>query len=395
MPAFDIVQKDPHSRARAGIIHTAHGELPTPAYAIVGTNGVVRCMTTPQLEDAKTSVLMVNTYHRWQELGDEGLERYQGLHIDMDWNHPIMTDSGGFQVFSLGAAREEGVGKLLKSVVSRPKRPRLNQIAEDGVYFTVDDRESYLDAETSMRIQRQLGADIIFAFDECSSPLANYEYSKAAMERTHRWAKRCVDVDHGTQLLYGIIQGGRFQDLRQFSAKAIRDLPFEGVAIGGSFGDSYGDTKRKTYQELNWVVPLLDEERPRHLLGIGRIEDLLQCVEQGIDTFDCVVPTREARHGWIWTRRGRLDVTKGVYQQDARRIEQDCHGWCCTGEQALSRSQIRELFKTKQPRAAEIATFHNVRFFNQLMSDIRISIIDGQFSSFKRQALMLLSAGDQ
>ncbi len=391
MDNFSIIAQDSSSRARAGVIYTAHGELPTPAYAIVGTHGVVRCIDVEGLERAATTVLMVNTYHRWKQLGEEGLQKYQGLHADMLWPHPLMTDSGGFQVFSFGSAREEGIGKHWK-LPDRPKRPRLNRITEEGVFFTVDGTESYLDAEFSMEIQRYLGADIIFAFDECSSPLASYEYTRQAMERTHRWAQRCADVAHPNQLLYGIVQGGRFQDLRQLSARTINAMAFDGIAIGGSFGDSYGDTKRKTYQELDWVIPHLDQIRPRHLLGIGRIEDILRAVEQGIDTFDCVVPTREARHGWIWTRRGRLDITRPLYEHDARRLDPDCRGRCCMWADAMSREQLRQLFKTKKTAAGEVATFHNVFFFNTLMADIRNAIVGGTFQSFKQESLTVLRA---
>ncbi len=362
MNAFEILKKDPESRARTGMIHTAHGDIQTPAYAIVGTHGAVRCVDTRMVHDLQTQVLMVNTYHMWQALGDTGLTKYNGLHAAMRWEYPIMTDSGGFQVFSMGAARVEGVGKIARTP-ERAGRESHTRVTEEGVHFTVDGEEQYLDAEASMAIQARLGADMIFAFDECTSPFANREYTLQSMERTHRWAKRSLDAHDPRQLLYGIIQGGRFRDLREESARVISAMEFDGIAIGGSFGDSFGDSKEATYQELSWVLPHVDASRPRHLLGIGRIDDIILAVEQGIDTFDCVVPTREARHGWLWTRSGVMDMTNARYQSDTLVIDPTCLCPMCAGDAPTRRCDLRALFKAKNPQAGERSTVHNVYFF--------------------------------
>lgn len=392
MNPFEIQTQDPHSRARTGVIHTAHGDIQTPAYAIVGTHGAVRCVDVGMVRKLQTQVLMVNTYHMWKALGDAGLKQYNGLHAAMHWEHPIMTDSGGFQVFSMGAARVEGVGKIARTP-ERAGRESLTRVSEDGVHFTVDGEERYLDAETSMSIQAWLAGDMIFAFDECTSPFADRAYTQQSMERTHRWAQRSLDAHDPKQLLYGIIQGGRFRDLREESARVISAMGFDGIAIGGSFGDSFGDSKEATYQELSWVLPHVDASRPRHLLGIGRIDDIILAVEQGIDTFDCVVPTREARHGWLWTRSGVMDITNARYQSDTSVIDPTCLCPICAGDIKTLRCDLRVLFKTKNPQAGEQATVHNVYFFNQLMTDIRQSINEGVFRQFKQRVLAQLRTG--
>ncbi len=392
MNPFEILKQDPDSRARTGVIHTAHGDIHTPAYAIVGTHGAVRCVDMGMVKHLDTQVLMVNTYHMWKALNDEGLHTYSGLHEAMQWSGPVMTDSGGFQVFSMGAARVEGVGKIERAP-ERAGRQSLTRVTEEGAIFTVDGQEQYLDAEKSMAIQARLGADIIFAFDECTSPFADLQYTKQSMERTHRWAKRSLDAHSPTQLLYGIIQGGRFRGLREESARVISAMGFDGIAIGGSFGDSFGDSKEKTYEELSWILPLVDRTRPRHLLGIGRIDDIILAVEQGIDTFDCVVPTREARHGWLWTRRGKVDITNARYRDDASVVESTCCCSVCSGESQIIASDLRTLFKTKNPQGGELASIHNIFFFNQLMTDIRTAIQEGTFTQLKHQILVGLRCG--
>jgi len=382
---FQIVLQDPHSRARAGVITTAHGTIQTPAYVIVGTHAAVRCLTPQELNQSQTQVIIANTYHLWKTLGDVALERYPGLHQQMDWNRPIMTDSGGFQVFSMGFARAQGVGKLRRPA-ERSGRENLIEITDDGVYFNDEGQRKYLDAETSIAIQRQLGADMIVAFDECTSPLHDYEYTKQSLERTHQWAKRSLAARTSKQLMYGVVQGGVYEDLRNQSARFIGNLPFDGIAIGGAFGSSFGSTKADTFRELEWSVPYLPPDRPRHLLGIGRIEDLFYGVERGIDTFDCVVPTREARHGWLWTIRGKLDITKGKYRSDHKPIDDDCHCATCSTI-GLSRQRLCELFKAKNPLAGEYATIHNVFFYNTLMEKIRESILEDRFLEFKQEVL--------
>lgn len=401
---FKILQKDTNSRARAGIIHTSHGEVETPAYAIVGTHAEVRSVSSNQLLQAKTQLIIANTYHLWRTLGEK-LDSFEGLHTRMKLPHAvIMTDSGGFQVFSLGFGREHGVGKVLGG--EKKKRPpagreNFTRITEEGVFFTDEDREHFLGPKLSMEIQKKLGADIIFAFDECTSPEHDYAYQKEALGRTHRWAKICLELsekiqnksysysreleydEDKKQMLFGIVQGGIFEDLRRESAKYIGALPFDGFGIGGSFGE------KKMGEVLDWVIPHLPEEKPRHLLGIGKIEDLLLGVEKGIDTFDCVIPTREARHGSAWTAHGRIDLKKGRYRDDIQVIENGCG--CETCASGISKGQLRDMFKSKDNEAGTLVSIHNIYFFNTLMEKICKSIKENKFSEFKKESLEKLT----
>lgn len=388
---FEIVKKDPLSRARAGIIRTAHGMVETPSYVIVGTNAEVRTLDSLDIRDTKTQMIIANTFHLWRDLGEDGLNDYPGLHEAMDWNGTIMTDSGGFQVFSYGFLREHGmrIGRKIDAEDISPVGENMVRITESGVYFKPDgegEEEAYLDAEQSIKIQEQLGADIIVAFDEPTSPAADYEYTKEAMERTHKWAVRSLDAHITDQKIYGVVQGGAFEDLRRQSAEFIGGLGFHGFAIGSTYGDSYGGTKQKTKDMLDWSIPFLPENKPRHLFGIGRIEDLFAGVEAGIDTFDCVIPTREARHGRLWTSKGPIDIKKGRYAEDQGPIDPaGCDCPTCTEE--ISRFDLHRLFKDKNPQAGRLATMHNVYFFNNLMENIRTSIKEGAFQKFKREYL--------
>lgn len=411
---FRIETKDKNSWARSGRLETPHGTIETPAYVMVGTHAKVRTLETADLVATKTQVIIVNTYHMWftplETRGDDAAilngirnlsltgqggpaqaKNFPGLHSYMNWNGPLMTDSGGFQVFSLGAAREQGVGKVTPAG-SHPERERrisgesLVRITEDGVYFkaSTDAPEQYLDAEKSMEIQARLGADIIFAFDEATSPYHDHAYTEKSMERTRRWAKRSLDAHSPEQLLYGIVQGGPFEDLRKESARIIGKMPFDGFGIGGSYGASFGDTQKGTYAALDWTIPLLPEDKPRHFLGIGKIEDIFEGVEHGIDTFDCVIPTREARHGSIWTRAGRYDIKRADTKDDTRPMEEGCACLACV---AVSRKSLREMFKAKDREAGRFATIHNVHFFNALMSEIREGIKNEKFDAVKMRYL--------
>lgn len=394
---FNVLRKDADSRARSGVLETPHGIVETPAYVIVGTNAAVRCLEPEDLPKTKTQMIIANTYHLWRELGDEGLDDYPGLHEVMGWKGPVMTDSGGFQVFSLGFLREKEKGmRRSKSQMANSesssnadnKEKNLVRITQSGVYFkpdNVDDKEKYLDAELSIRIQEQLGADIIVAFDEPTSPASDYEHTKGAMERTYAWAKRSLEAKESKQLIYGVVQGGAFEDLRKASAKFIGNLPFGGMAIGSTYGDAYGGTKAKTAEMLEWSIPHLPENKPRHLFGVGRIEDLFAGVEQGIDTFDCVIPTREARHGRLWTAKGHIDITKGKYFNDSQAIDPECD--CPVCSEGTAKDEIHLLFKSKDPRAGRLATMHNVYFFNDLMEKMRDSIKEGRFHDFKKEFL--------
>ncbi len=381
MSIFKLLKND--GEARLGEIETKNGKIETPGYVVVGTDGHIRCLESEDILKTQTQVIISNTFHLWKSFGDEGLNEFPGLHEFMEWPGPIMTDSGGFQVFSMGSAREHGTGKI-KQKSSGETEAGIVRVTDSGVYFQdKSGGEIYIDAELSIKIQEQLGADIVLAFDEPSSPLHDYEYTKKAMVRTHQWAERSLEAKTSDQFIYGIVQGGIFEDLRKESAKFINNLPFDGFAIGGAFGSSFGSKKNNTFQELSWVNPLLDETKPRHLLGIGRIDDIFEAVERGVDTMDCVIPTREARHGAIWVKGGRFDIKKGIYTKDDSPLVEGCECEIC-GEKNITKSELHNLFKNRELNAARYATIHNVYFFNDLMKQIRNAISDNRFQEFKK-----------
>ncbi len=392
---FRVLKKDSSSRARLGIIETPHGIIETPSFVVVGTHAKVRELSSQDLVRAKTQLIISNTYHMWQKLGDKGLRKYPGLHESMDWQRPLMTDSGGFQVFSLGFARELGGGKVAgKGLLQQENTPEENlvRITEEGVFFSVQDesatggkREMFLDAKKSVWIQEKLGADIILAFDEPTSPLHDYKYNKEALVRTHRWEEESLKAKTTNQKMYGIVQGGLFEDLRNESARFVAGLDFDGFALGGSFGSSFGG-KEKSFNEIDWMVPFLPEDKPRHLLGIGLVHDIFMGVSKGVDTFDCVVPTREGRHGHVYISNGRIDLTKGKYHRDETLLCPDCDCAVCT---VITRGELYQLFRDKNPRAGYLASFHNIYFFNNLMAKIRQSIAEDKFEELKSKYVSL------
>lgn len=389
----------PACAGRAGVIHTAHGEIKTPAFVTVGTKATVKALTPEMVNSLGAQVVLANTYHLYLQPGDELVKKAGGLHNFMNWQGPMMTDSGGFQVFSLGAAfGEGGISKFVsgKSVSSKsgkgsdevsPQVPRsesssgednpiikLAKIDEDGVTFKshIDGSEHRFTPERSMQIQHNLGADIIFAFDECTSPLADYEYQKQAMERTHRWAERSL-AEHkklkGGQALFGIVQGGRHQDLREESARVIGSMDFDGFGIGGSF------SKEDMGTAVGWVSAILPEDKPRHLLGIGEPEDILEGIKNGADTFDCVTPTRMARNGTLLTKNGRLNILNAQYREDFTPIEEGCGCYTC---QHYTRAYLAHLFRAKEMLAGTLASVHNLYFLIHLTEQIRNDILEGR-----------------
>jgi queuine tRNA-ribosyltransferase/7-cyano-7-deazaguanine tRNA-ribosyltransferase len=307
-----------------------------------------------------------------------------------------MTDSGGFQVFSLGFGMEHGVGKVADIFplearnqnqsleVARPKGKSLVKIYEEGVEFVspYDGKKLFLSPELSIKIQKILKADIIFAFDECTSPLSSYEYTKQAMKRTHRWALRCLEEFKGTknQVMFGIVQGGEYEDLRKESAQFINSLPFFGFGIGGSLGKS----KKDIIKVLNWTIPLLDENKPRHLLGIGEIDDIFNAIEQGIDLFDCIIPTRWARHGTGFTYKGRINLKSSKYITDKKPIDPECK---CNVCQKYSRAYICHLLKEKEIYGIILLTEHNVFWILNLFKEIRKALKNDQFQQLKKRLL--------
>lgn len=378
---FKILKKSKKSRARLGILKTAHGEVETPAIVPVATQGTVKTLMTEDVERTGTQLLIANTFHLHLKPGEDIVKENGGLHKFMNWGRPLMTDSGGFQVFSLGFGREHGMGKILKEKsqekIMEGQQPKLLKISDEGVVFTspVDGRKIFLNPTKSIRIQEALGADIIFAFDECTSPIADHAYTKLSLARTHNWAVESLEArtpaGRKSQALYGIVQGGKFKDLRVESAKFIGSLPFEGFGIGGEFGDK----KRVMTDMLGWVLKEFPENKPRHLLGIGYLEDIKNIIKSGVDTFDCIVPTRFARHGTAFTSAGKLDIGKGAFIRDMKPLDPKCSCEVCAD---YTRSFISHLFKAKELTALSLLTFHNLYFFNSYVADIRKTIKSGK-----------------
>lgn len=398
--SFTEHRRLPGMAARRGRIDTPHGSIETPEFLPVGTMATVKGMMPRDLEALGAQGMLSNTYHLYLRPGADVVEEFGGLHNFMNWKRPVMTDSGGFQAFSLGSAREHGVGKIGvfpghgNPLAGRPAgwaEEALAHIDEDGVSFRshLDGSKHRLNPEISIRIQEQLGADMILAFDECTSPMASYEYTAQALERTHRWAVRCLEARRDTpQALYGIVQGGEWQDLRERSVEFIGSLPFQGLAIGGSLGKS----KQDMHRVLDWTVPGLPSDRPRHLLGIGEVDDLFECVERGIDTFDCVIPTRFARTANLFvpfgtegaSKRGTLVLRHTIHARDQRPVDPDCECYCCRN---FSRAYLRHLFKADEILAYVLGTIHNLHFMLKLMRTIRASLDDGTFPELKARWL--------
>lgn len=404
MNDFKIIKKDARTKARLGLLRTPHGTVRTPSYVMVGTYGQIRNLSPRDIKRTKTQIIIANTYHLWDKTEDPKFKIHKRLGAI-----PTMTDSGGFQVFSLAFGREKGVKKIFPNQAEKTKKlKRKNiKITEKGVYFKIADPASlklrrtwkFLSPEISMKIQEKLGADIIFAFDELTYLLDNYKYTKKSLERTNRWAKTCLKIHKKTrlrqesfgeasQMLFGITQGGPFKDLRIRGARFIGSLPFDGFGIGGSFG------KKEMTNVLKWTIPHLPEEKPRHLLGVGKIEDIFRAVENGVDLFDCVIPTREARHGRLYTENGRIDIRRRYFSKDKKVIESGCG--CSTCKSKVNRSKIRELIKshdrTLNNRGQRWCLMHNMWFFNNLLEDIRNSITRGKLKEFKKKFLANVKA---
>ena len=345
-----------HGRARAGIFSTPHGELRTPIFAPVGTQATVKTLTPAQLEELGASLVLANTYHLYLRPGDELLAELGGLHNFMQWPGPMLTDSGGFQVFSLAQTRK---------------------IDDEGVTFKshIDGSIHRFTPEKSIQIQENLGADIIMAFDECSDP-NDHAYSKTAMERTHHWAERCLAAkQRDDQALFGIIQGGVNPGLRTESAKFIASLPCPGIAIGGL---SVGETKDEMHATLDLVTPLLPENKPRYLMGVGTPEDLINGIARGVDIFDCVLPTRLARHNAVFSSEGRLNLMNASFARDTHPIDETCTCYTC---RTFTRAYLRHLIVAKELLAGTLLSIHNLHALIQLVNDIRESILDNTFDS--------------
>lgn len=383
-----------HSPARTGELVTPHGAVRTPAFVAVATRASVKGVESSALAGLGLELVIANAYHLHLRPGEDVIASLGGLHGFSGWHGPTMTDSGGFQVFSLGAGKEHGVGKVAsifpgKDTPHRMEGPPLVRLTEHGAWFrsVVDGSEHTFTPESVITIERKLGADIVLPLDECTSPLHDHAYTRAAMERTHRWARRALDAfrllaDHVAlpnpgQEIFGIVQGGAFEDLRRESTQVISNMGFDGFAIGGSLGRSKDDM----WRVLDWTIPALPQEKARHLLGIGEIEDIFAAVARGVDTFDCAAPTRMARNGSVFLRgapRHRIHLRNAAYRADDRPIDPDCDCPTCA---CYSRAYLQHLCRSGELAYYRLATMHNLRFLTRLLEDIRSAVAEDRLAA--------------
>jgi queuine tRNA-ribosyltransferase len=360
---FELLKKSTRSMARLGVVHTPRGEIHTPAFMPVGTQATVKTLTPDEVKALGAEIILSNTYHLYLRPGTEIIRAAGGLHKFMNWDHPILTDSGGFQVFSLGPLR---------------------QITDDGVYFRshIDGSRHFIGPEKSLEIQAVLGSDIAMAFDECSPFPCSYEDALAAVERTTRWAKRSLKAPHAPgQVVFGIVQGSVYPELRARSAREITELDFPGYAVGGL---SVGEPKVIMYEVLEYTTPLLPWDRPRYLMGVGSADCLWEGVARGIDLFDCVLPTRVARNGTAFTPKGKVVVRNAKYAGDFTPLDQGCDCYTCRN---YSRAYLRHLFKAEEMLGYRLLTIHNLHFTLGVMEQIRQAIRDDRFEECKESFL--------
>jgi queuine tRNA-ribosyltransferase len=359
---FELLKESKDSMARLGKITTPHGEIETPIFMPVGTRGTVKAMTPEEVKILGAQIILANTYHLYLKPGHELISEAGGLHKFMNWDYPILTDSGGFQVFSLSDLRK---------------------ISEEGVEFRshIDGSKHFIGPEKSMEIQNALGSDIMMCFDECTPYPSSYEYSKQSMEMTTRWAKRCKEYHKNTdkQGLFGIVQGGMFKDLREQSARDLVEMDFPGYAVGGL---SVGEPKDLMCDLLEFTTPLLPKNKPRYLMGVGTPDYLFEAVIRGIDMADCVLPTRLARNGTVLTSRGKLVIRNAKYAKDFSKLDPECDCYACTN---YSRAYIRHLFNVGEILGARLTTIHNLYFLIKLMENIREAIKEDRLLEYKEE----------
>jgi len=423
---FTIETKLPTSLATAGVLHTSHGEIKTSAFVAVATKADVKGVDATQFGALGIQTVISNTYHLYLSPGEELIAKAGGIHKFMGFDGPIMTDSGGFQVFSLG----EGFGKKISKFTPEKESSEQNGLVEaeltrgpfekkipspvfwdeelatshgklaiiddDGVTFTshIDGSLHRFTPERSVEIQHKLGADIFFAFDQCTAPTATYEFQKDAMERTHRWAKRSLAAHrlsfkaNQKQAIYGIAQGGQFDDLRAESARTIGEMGFDGFGLGGSFSKKYGE---HSLQSALAMLKELPAGMPVHGLGVGEPEDILLGIEYGVDTFDCVIPTRNGRNGGLFTKRGKIQIPNAQYINDFSPIDEGCDCIVCvlnnSGEPTHTRAYVHHLFRTHEMLGQILASQHNIRFLTRLCEQARVNILNGTFAEFKNEFL--------
>ena len=396
---FELIHTDKKTGARAGVIHTAHGDIETPCFMPVGTQATVKTLDSDDLRKLDAPIILGNTYHLHLRPGEDLIAEMGGLHKFMNWDKPILTDSGGFQVFSL---RHKNTKKQINNqtkkqcnnvTIQQPaeenglntektNQAELVEIDEDGVTFTshIDGSTHRFTPETAIEIQKKLGADIIMAFDECTPDAAPLEYAREAMERTHRWAKRCLEAreKNKKQFLFGIIQGANHKNLREESARYISSLDFDGIAVGG---ESIGYNMEATDKILDWISPFTPKDKPLYTMGVGlNPTDLLAVVAKGADMFDCVAPTRLARHGMLYTSdSGRLNITNAAFAKDNQPIDKTC---ACPTCKNYSRAYLHHLFAAQEMTGQRLATIHNIHFMLNLMRRARQAILEDRFEKF-------------
>ena len=359
---YELIKKD--NKARLGKIHTNHGTFDTPMFMPVGTLANVKTLVPEELKDMNSGIILSNTYHLWLRPGEDIVEKAGGLHKFMNYDGPILTDSGGFQVFSLAKNKKK-------------------DITEEGVHFKshIDGRNLLLTPEKSIEIQNKLDSDIAMSFDECPPASADYKYLKNSVERTLRWAKRGKDAfNNDNQSLFGIIQGGPIEDLRKYSAIETVKMDFDGYSVGGVAND--GESKEDMYKAIDYSLPYVPEDKPRYLMGVGEPIDILEGVERGIDMFDCVLPTRIARHGNAFTHDGRINLKNLKFREDFTPIEDTCDCYTC---KHYTKAYIRHLVIANEQLAGRLLSIHNIRFLIKLTEDIRESIKNDNFSDFKKE----------
>ena len=366
---FELECKDNLTKARAGLIETGHGKIHTPIFMPVGTVGSVKAISPHDLYEIGAEIILGNTYHLHLRPGEDVVEHFGGLHKFISWQRNILTDSGGFQVFSLA---------------------EMNKITEDGVYFRshLDGRKLFISPEDSIRIQTKLGSDIMMAFDECVPYPCEESYVRKSIELTYRWAKKSKDArTNSEQALFGIIQGGAYKNLRKISADQIVSLGFEGYAIGGL---SVGEENELMYEITDFTTDFMPEDKPRYLMGVGTPEDLLHGISHGIDMFDCVMPTRNARNGLLFTNYGRLHIKRTDYIYSDDPIDKDCNCYTCKN---FSRGYLRHLYKSQELLALRLNSIHNLNFYISLVKDSRSAIKGGYFAEFKKEKLEKMKIG--
>jgi len=356
--SFELVHKCKQTGARAGILRTPHGAIFTPIFMPVGTNSAVKALTCDQINDTGAQIMLSNSYHLYLRAGTKLIKQFGGIHAWMNWHKPVLTDSGGFQVFSLS---------------------KLNKITDDGVEFidAKNGSKHFINPEISMEIQEDIGADIIMAFDECAPFGCDYNSAKSAMERTHRWLQRCFNAKKNPrQALFPIVQGAFYEDLRSESAKFISEFDAVGYAIGGL---SVGESRKEMNHFVEYTAPLLPENKPRYLMGVGTPEDLLDCIKRGIDMFDCVLPTRNARHGAFFTPQGKKNIKNKEFFDDERPLVEGCDCFACKNH---SRAYIRHLFRCGEQTAATLLSIHNIKYLVDFSQKCRQAILEDRFGDF-------------